>query len=36
MPASRPPTLPPKILSIPDDQFQEIELIKKAGDTHRL
>src|SRR5579863_280076 len=35
--ASKPPTdAPPKILSIPDDQFKEIELSKKAGDTTDL
>ena len=27
---------PPKILTIPDDQFKQIDLVKKAGDTTEL
>jgi len=27
---------PPKILTIPDDQFKQIDLVKKAGDTTAL
>ncbi len=27
---------PPKILSIPEDQFKQIDLVKKAGDTKQL
>src|SRR5579864_5584978 len=35
--ASKPPAdAPPKILSIPEDQFKEIKLIKKAGDSTDL
>ncbi len=36
MPASRAADAAPKILSIPDDQFKQIQLIKKAGDTTDL
>ena len=32
--AAKPPAdAPPKILSIPDDQFKQIQLVKKGGET---
>jgi len=35
--AAKPPAnAPPKILSIPDDQFKQIQLVKKAGETTTL
>jgi hypothetical protein len=35
--AARPPSdAPPKILSIPDDQFKQIQLVKKGGETTTL
>jgi hypothetical protein len=35
--ASKPPSdAPPKILTIPDDQFKQIQLVKKAGETTTL
>ena len=35
--AGKPPSdAPPKILSIPDDQFKQIQLVKKAGETTTL
>ena len=35
--AAKPPAdAPPKILSIPEDQFKQIDLVKKGGDTTEL
>jgi hypothetical protein len=35
--ANKPPAdASPKVLSIPEDQFQQIDLVKKAGDTTQL
>ncbi len=35
--AAKPPSdAPPKILSIPDDQFKQIQLVKKGGETTTL
>jgi hypothetical protein len=35
--ANKPPAdAPPKILSVPEDQFKQIDLIKRAGDTTEL